>query len=223
MYLRDSSFHSNLYLSLSAQIDRSNVAMTGCSFVNPSATVIAASQSRLDFAGTTVTAGLVAPTIALHQSHLDVRAGCTLTASLVNGAIAGGSGTVDLDPAATLVNAPAQPFSPGIGVVTAALPRTDVIPGPPGGNANGTLSGPGSIGVLLLGAPGAPTAIPGIAHPSWLVPGTEIPLALGALPLTGGYAVPNAPWVQAVTLAWQGAALGPGAVLASNPVACGHY
>ncbi|MCA8948287.1 MAG: hypothetical protein KDE27_02220 [Planctomycetes bacterium] len=221
--IRDSSFLSNVYLNVTMQVDRSNVAVSSSTFNNPSAPVVAASQSRLDFTDGRVIAGIQGPTIALHQSHLDLRSGCFLTAALGQAAIVAGSGSVDLDPAVTLQNASPQPFAPGIALTTATQLWLAVTPGAPGGNASGTLSGPGSVAALLLGAPGAPTAVPGLTHPSWLVPGSEIPLTIGSLPLSGGYAVPNAPWIQGVVLGWQGAAASAGTVRLSNPQGCGHY
>lgn len=223
VHVRDSVFDSTGLLWSALELDGSAVSVTSSTFAARFDVPVTASNSRLDVTASSIRAGSSAPTVALHQSHLDVRGACTLTASFGSGAIVDGSGSVDVDPGATLVNAPAQPFGSGLTVAMIAQPWTTVTPGSPGGNATGSLSGPPGFGILLAGAPRAATAVAGLSHPSWLAPGTEVVLALGALPLSGGYAVPNAPWVQGVALAWQGAALGPGGLLASNPVACGHY
>ncbi len=222
LHLRDCSFQSTGYLDLAMQLDRANVTVQGGSIVATNAVAVGATSSTIDLAGTFVGAGLVAPTIALHQSHLDVRGTTTLAASYGRGAIAAGSGTVALDPAATLVTPPLQPFAPSLNLVVAPLPTLAATTGARGGTATAHLSGSAPLAVLAVGTPGTPQLAPGVGHPVWLAPGTAVSVAVGVPPLSGGYAVPNAPWVLGVTLAWQGAAFGSAGVQFSNPAVVGH-
>jgi hypothetical protein len=222
LHLRDCSFQSTGYFDLAMQLDSSNVSVRGGSFAATNAVTVGATNSRLDLAGAYIGAGSVAPTIALHQSHLDVRATTVLAASYGHGAIAAGSGSVALDPAATLVSPPPQPFAPSLTLVVTKLPTLTATTGVRGGLATAQLSAAASLAVLALGAPAAPQLLPGIGQPAWLAPGTALSVAVGVPPLSGGYAVPNAPWVLGVTLAWQGAALGSGGVQLTNPAVVGH-
>lgn len=222
LHLRDCAFQSTGYFDQALQLDRSNVTVRGGSFVATNAVPVGATSSTLDLAGTYIGAGLVAPTIAMHQSHLDVRSTAILAASNGRGAIAAGSGSVALDPAATLVNPPLQPFAQSLTLAVAPLPTLAATTGTRGGLATAQLVAPGPLAVLAVGTPSNPQPLPGIAYPFWLSPNTTVSVAVGVPPLSGSYAVPNAPWVLGVTLAWQGAALGSGGVQLSNPAVVGH-
>lgn len=223
VHIRDSTIRSTGWFDSAMELLRSHVTVTSSSFSTSHAVPIAATDSILELTDSDVAAGLVAPTVALHQSRFVVRAGCTLTASLQSGAIIAGSGTADLDPGTVLQNAPAQPFG-GVTVTTVAGPALTGTPGIPGGTATGTLTGPGVFGWLVIGAPWAASLPLGGTQFSWIRPGTETVLIGGPLPLFSGYAVPNAPWVTGVTLTWQGASFSPVlGVQLSNPVVLGHY
>jgi hypothetical protein len=222
LHLRDCTFQSTGYFEVALQLDRSNVTVRGGSFVATNAVPVGATSSTLDVAGTYIGAGLVAPTIALHQSHLDVRSTASLAASNGRGAIAAGSGSVALDPAATLVNPPLQPFAPSLTLVVAALPTLAATTGTRGGLATAQLAAAGQLAVLAVGMPSTPQIVTSIGQTTWLAPGTAVSVAVGVPPLSGSYAVPNASWVLGVTLAWQGAALGNSGVQLSNPVVVGH-
>ncbi len=118
----------------------------------------------------------------------------------------GGHGVVVIDPNTTLTNVNLGLVSP---VLTSpsvhALASCAASTGALGTTASATLTGPaGSACFLLAGFAGPRRAIPGIDQDTWLAAGTEITVAVGATSVTGGYAVPNAPGLLGLVIAWQG-------------------
>lgn len=223
LHVLRSTFATSGLFDSALQLQRSTATLTSSTFAAGLAVPLSISNSTVDGTDCTIRAGIIAPTIALHQSHLDLRAACILVASSGQGAIASGSGSIDLGTGAVLQNAPAQPFAAGIVVTPSTSPGLTATAGVLGGTATAALVGPALPGALAIGAPGPAYLPAGASHPVWLLPGTASVLALGALPLTASYAVPNAPWVQGVTLVWQGVGLLPNAAFeASNPVPALH-
>lgn len=136
-----------------------------------------------------------------------------------------GNGFVALDPSTVFSGLTSPPFDPNLTVTTRPIPRLTASRGLLGGVANASLAVPiGGSGVLCVGFAGGPAAVPGVTDPIWLQTGAVLE-ALGSGPvLAGAYAVPNAPWVVGVQIAWQGVVLEPnGAVRASNAAVYTHY
>ncbi|MCA8951963.1 MAG: hypothetical protein KDE27_20810 [Planctomycetes bacterium] len=135
-----------------------------------------------------------------------------------------GTGTVTFDPNTAFVNLANPAFDPGLTVTNRPIPRLTVNPGQLGGVASGSLAVPiGGTGALYVGFAVAAAAVPGVIDPIWLAPGAVLQRVGTGPTVAGAYAVPNAPWVVGVQVAWQGVVLDPsGAVRASNAAVYAH-
>lgn len=163
---------------------------------------------------------------AVTQPVFRILAPCRLEGASAAGwapapAIAGG-GSLRLDPAVALVSSAGSPIDPGYTVVSAPMPAVLGSSAPPGGSLTASALGPtGVLAVLVLGLPGPPFAVPGIADPVWIDPGVFAFYAIGVpqvgVPLTGSVAVPNHPSFVGLILAWQSVAATGAGLQASNP------
>ncbi|MCA8951562.1 MAG: hypothetical protein KDE27_18795 [Planctomycetes bacterium] len=134
-----------------------------------------------------------------------------------------GDGTVALDPDTVVQGVASPAFDPNLTLESRATPRLEADTGPLGGTATAALDVPvAGTGVLFVGFAMTPVALPGLEDPLWLA--NPVRQAVGGAPLlTASYAVPNAPWVPGVQVAWRGAVLtGGGVVTLSNPVLYTH-
>lgn len=210
-------------LSLSSLESRgSNTSVTGSDISSVFASAVLVAGGRVEISACDVTGFGVSPVILMTSGELTVRGNTTIAGSIFTGFFAraiNGAGSARVDPNTTLTNVPNPPYGPGIAVQSVAMPWLRATRGALGGSSTIELFGPaGGVGALLVGFPGQPVPLPGVADPAWLLPGTEVPHAFGGATLTASHAVPNAPWARGVTLAWQGAtwAAAPGLQL-SNP------
>jgi hypothetical protein len=90
------------------------------------------------------------------------------------------------------------------------------------------LRGPaGDFGALLGGLTGQPFRFPGLADPSWMLPGSEVLCLMATLAPAGTgvtYLVPNLPGLRGARFVWQGASFGTANGLqASNPAVTTHW
>ena len=134
-----------------------------------------------------------------------------------------GQGTVIVDPSVTFGSG-IGPSGKGINTSTRPVPETVADPGTLGGNATATATLPANtIGALVVGFPGIPVAFPGVDNAVWLAPGGVVE-AMGSGTLTGGYAVPNMPFVVGVQICWQAVAYDATSTYAAagNPASYTH-
>lgn len=81
---------------------------------------------------------------------------------------------------------------------------------------------PGDLVILVFGLPGAPTVVPGVAHPLWIDSSAylfhTLAVQQGTSPVTGSIAVPNDPLFRGFSIAWQAVVSSPGMPLqVTNP------
>src|SRR5262249_11103422 len=162
------------------------------------------------------------PAIVLQGGDLRMVGGSTY--QVFNNSIAG-TGTMRVDPSVVFG---------GVGFGSQTIPRTTMpavvaTDGPLGGSVTVTMRGPaGDLGVLFAGLPGPPLFFPGIADPSWMLPGTEVVCTATVLAAGTGsavtYPVPNVLALRGLRIVWQGASVSPANLLqASNPAVTTHW
>lgn len=164
-------------------------------------------------------------TVLMNGGELAVTGNSTLRKSAVTmpGAVVSGTGNVRIHPNTVIQAATATPFV-GVTATFVPMPEVGAWTDPLGGTATATLVvPPGGIGVLFVGIPSPPQVVAGLPDPIWIRPGSEILQATGAGTLAASYAVPNAPCVLGITVAWQGVTTGTGGPQVGNPVVYVHY
>jgi hypothetical protein len=151
--------------------------------------------------------------------------------SFFNYAISG-TGTARIDPSVVLTGSTlggVAQISPAVQASSLSMPAVTATDGPLGGSLTVDLRGPaGDFGALLAGLPGPPLAFPGIADPSWMLPGTEVVCATAILAagtrLSITVPVPNVAALRGTRIVWQGASFGAANGLqASNPAVTTHW
>lgn len=133
-----------------------------------------------------------------------------------------GGRIVQIDPSVQLVTSFPAAISGAATLRIAPLPAVSAHSGPLGGVLSAEARAPaGTLAILVLGLPGAPTVLSGVSGELWIDPAAYFFIAFGVLqngaPLVGTAAVPSNPAFLGVRLEWQSvAAIGSGLV-ASNP------
>jgi hypothetical protein len=141
-----------------------------------------------------------------------------------------GIGTARIDPSVVFASLGlGMGIAPTIQLTNPTMPAVVATDGPLGGSFTVDLRGPaGDFGALLAGLPGPPLSFPGIADPSWMLPGTEVVcattiLAAGAH-LVISVPVPNLAALRGLRVVWQGASFGAvNGLQASNPAITTHW
>lgn len=132
-----------------------------------------------------------------------------------------GPGNARIDPSVTLASGGGPPFSVAGNLVVQPMPVLAAATGTIGGLAGASLSAPaGGIGALFVGLPGPPLATPLFADAIMLLPGTELPMALGPTGplLVAAYVVPPLPQLLGTRVTWQGITVLAATWEASNAV-----
>lgn len=141
-----------------------------------------------------------------------------------------GTGTARIDPNVVFTGPTGNGgVSPTIQLTNPTMPAVEATDGPLGSSVSVDLRGPaGDFGALLAGLPGPPLSFPGIADPSWMLPGTEVVCATAILAagtsLSITVPVPNVPALRGLRVVWQGASFGAvNGIQASNPAVTTHW
>ncbi|MCR9248417.1 MAG: hypothetical protein NXI31_25605 [bacterium] len=158
---------------------------------------------------------------------------------LAGGTVRGGGNTAGPFPApfggfTVIESAPTRPtrIDPRVALTGFYGPQagTDAMPMLTGSGAptGGTLSSrvttrDGDLTILVVGLPGPPAPLLGIADAFWLEPSAHVFVAIGvhqaANPIAGSIQVPNDPGLRALRLHWQAVCQGPNTGFqATNPV-----
>jgi len=193
-----------------------------------SRTALTIVSSTATLAGCMVLGGRGAPSIALScpnhpaiqlNGQLRLLGGTTLVGASTGGfnltlaeSIAG-LGNVRIDPGVTLMG----PVSPNVTQTPIDMPTVTGTDGTLGGTLVAQTSSPGMPSILLVGLPGPPTTLPGIADPFWILPEVFEFAAIGTTPVSAVVNVPNQPLLRGALLAWHCVAVTPTGLLASNP------
>ena len=139
----------------------------------------------------------------------------TLQAAAGTPCITGG-GTLRVDPSTVFATSPsyAGTLSPQVFAMPSLIATDSATPG----TVTARLDDPvGDTAALLVGLPGAPIAVPGIADPFWINPGAYYFAAVGTAPISAAVTVPANPNLRGFVLAWQGVTFGVNGMQASNP------
>lgn len=118
-----------------------------------------------------------------------------------------GNGTLRVAPGVAMYG---TPIPATIAVTTLDLPALHADGGDLGGTAQATLSGTANqAGVVALGQPGAPTALPMVVDELWVANAFILQAGVLATPLTASVTVPSLPSLRGLCFAWQGATIDP--------------
>ena len=226
--VRDCNLRTTLAVE-NVHLERSNVVFERCLLGSGliAMTQLDGAVQLIDTAvtGGTLFLGPVPHAIATYQGALRVLGNSTVIGgqnlSAGPGYAITGTSAVRLDPSVILGGAN-PPLDPALPVVVAPMPRAltaYLVPS----QIRAELLGPtGQLGVLLCGAPGAPTPVPGCLDSFWLAGSPLFLVAAGTLsplvPLVHTLPMSGSPALLGVRLGWQGASYDPATGFAlSNP------
>ncbi|MCC7061958.1 MAG: hypothetical protein IT456_04080 [Planctomycetes bacterium] len=227
VFVRDSSIVHTSFVDNAISAYLSNVVMTNCNITTQQGISIRQGGGRVHLANCRIqgSSQLGLALAVMSGGELLLHGGTTLSSTVAQPAVAG-IGTVTLDPSVTLQGLAIPPFDPNLTLVNRTIPPLDASTQALFGTAMATLDVPnGSIGYLCVGFAGAPSFTAGVVDPIWLAAGYALHAVGSAPAVTGGYAVPNAPWVLGIQVAWQGAVLdtATGSIAVSNPSVYVHF
>ncbi len=174
--------------------------------------------------GTTVSFGVGGDALHLIGGEARIDGASALVAGsgpspATRGYAVSGTGTLRVDPGVTL-SGKATPIEATIASTTVDLPALHADGGQLGGAAQATLTGAGGqLGVVAIGLPTAPVALPPGVDELWLTSPIVAQFGVLSSPVAATLPIPALPNLRGTTLGWQGAALdGSGALTVSNPV-----
>ena len=212
------------------QLDHSSVVMCNSSFVGRSGPgsglFTIACQLQLIDTSVAVSGFPSGPAISMQGGDLRMVGGSTY--SFLSGFGISGTGTARIDPSVALFGGPPS-ISPSLQATFPTMPAVTATGGALGTSVTVDLRGPaGDFGALLAGLPGPPLSFPGIADPSWMLPGTEVVCASTILAagtrLSIFVPVPNLASLRGTRIVWQGASFSAANGLqASNPAVTTHW
>lgn len=206
VHVVESEFEAIAAGASAMELQSSNATVTNCDLDTLAAPAVRLAGARLDVTASQVTSRGPQEVFAMSASQLALRGATVLFGSAYVGLSAPaamGTGTVRFDPGTLFVNTTAALFVPPITSTAVTMPWLTTLP--QGAGTRIDLFGPaGGVGAIVVGFPGQPYQVPGIAERAWLLPGSEVVAAAGSATSTVIHNVPNAPWALGVTLLWQG-------------------
>lgn len=227
LHLHGCSFQPSSPTANPLKVTACHTTVSGCSLSGLGGATVLINGGYLDIVASMLFGLATTPTVQLNGGEVTLR-GVTRVRSAISQTLAAlaiaGSGTARVDPNTVFTNTLTPPYAPTVAVQSIEQPWLLTEPGSLGGIARGIMHWQAAgVGILSLGFPGPAVAVPPIAGRIWFQPGTEHMRTLGPAPLTSTYAVPNAPWIVGVTVAWQGALLPfAGGIELSNPGVYAH-
>lgn len=139
-----------------------------------------------------------------------------------------GTGTLRIDPGVTVIS-PVQPaIAQSLATQISSMPAVRSFSATPGGTMSARALGPvGNVAILVLGFPGPPLAIPGVADEFWIDSAAYLFAAFGVpqtgAPITATVSVPSSAAFVGLQLAWQSVTVTTNGLETSNPTWCLVY
>jgi hypothetical protein len=206
-----------------ADLSHSNVVLRSCNVYSGGPYGVLVNSSQLQCVDTSI--GVYqgypsGPAILLQGGDARLIGGSSYVVAGVN---ITGTGTARIDPSVVFRGYFGGPIASTVQATFLTMPAVIATDGPLGGNVTVDLRGPaGDFGALLGGFPGPPLSFPGIADPSWMLPGTEVVCATTIFAtgtsLSITVPVPNVAALRGLRVVWQGASFGTtNGLQASNP------